>query len=246
MAPATAPSTIGWNLTMLPNEIFEQLMSTYGKPTPDAMCQNNLTFIAAYNLKDLPKLLFKCCADCQEIAIVARVPYMAKQLLMNIVNLFRHAGIHARDMDDWECKPNANQMYVNLRPFIQAVYQHHLASGVNTATQSGYASNNHFAGLTITDNVSDDGTADTIVDSIQTHMANLSASVLLQSTASNNANTAVFNALLQQGAANKAQHNANHMHMLQQFAMMMTNQPGVQQFAGQIIGQPAARPQAAT
>jgi hypothetical protein len=45
-APATAPSTIGWNLTMLPNEIFEQLMLTYGKPTPDTMRQNNLTFIA--------------------------------------------------------------------------------------------------------------------------------------------------------------------------------------------------------
>jgi hypothetical protein len=35
------------------------------------MRQNNLTFIAAYNPKDPPKLLFKRCADCQEIAIVA-------------------------------------------------------------------------------------------------------------------------------------------------------------------------------
>jgi hypothetical protein len=36
------------------------------------------------------------------------------------------------------------------------------------------------------------------------------------------------------------------MHMLQQFAMMTTNQPSVQKFAGQVTGQPAARPQAAT
>jgi hypothetical protein len=36
------------------------------------------------------------------------------------------------------------------------------------------------------------------------------------------------------------------MHMLQQFTMMMTNQPGIQQFASQVTGQPAARPQAAT
>jgi hypothetical protein len=65
--------------------------------------------------------------------------------------------------------------------------------------------------------------ANTIVKSIQTHMDNLSATVLLQSTASNNANTAIFNALMQQVTMNKAQRNTNHMHMLQQFAMMMTN-----------------------
>ncbi len=67
---------------MLPKEIFEQLMLMQGEPTPDAMGQNKSTFIAAYNPKDPLKLLFKCCADCQEIAIVARVPYMAEQLLV--------------------------------------------------------------------------------------------------------------------------------------------------------------------
>ncbi len=217
-------------------------MLTYGKPSPDAMRQNNLTFIASYNLKDPPGLLFKRCASCQEIAIVARVPYSPEQLLMNIVDLFTHAGIYARNMDNWECKPDADKTYVNLRPFIQAAYQRCLVSGVITATQSGYALNNCFAELTATDNILDDGTADTIIESIQTHMANLSTSVFLQPTMSNNTNTAIFNASMQQVAANKAQHNANHMH----FAMMTTNQPGVQQFAGQFTGQLAARPQATT
>jgi hypothetical protein len=78
MAPATPPSTIRWNLTMPPKEIFEQLMPTYGKPTLNTMRQNNLTFISAYNQKDPPELLFECCADCQEIAIIAKVPYTAK------------------------------------------------------------------------------------------------------------------------------------------------------------------------
>ncbi len=130
------------------------------------MHQNNLTFIATYNPMVPPKLLFKHCADCQEIAIVARVPYTAKQLLMNIINLFTRAGIYAHNMDNWECKPDADKMYVNLRPFIQATYQHCHAFGVITATQRGYASNHCFAGLTVTDNVSDEGTADTIVESI--------------------------------------------------------------------------------
>ncbi len=165
---------------------------------------------------------------------------------MNIVNLFTRASIYARNMDDWKCKPDAKKMYINLCPFIQAKYQHCLASGVIMATQSRYASKKCFAGLTAADDVLDDGTSNTIVKSIQTHMANLSASVLLQSTASNDANTAIFYSLMQQVAANKAKRNANHMHMLQQFAMMTANQPSIQQFAGQITGQPATRPQAAT
>ena len=53
-------------------------------------------------------------------------------------------------------------------------------------------------------------------------MANLSASVLTQSTASNDANTAIFNASIQQMAANEAQRNADHTRMMQQFAMMAT------------------------
>ena len=150
-----------------------------------------------------------------------------EQLLMNVVKLF------TRDMDDWERKPTNGQTYNNLCPFIQAAYQHHLASGVITATASGYASNNRFAGLAANNKVSDDGTADTIVESINSHMANLSTSVFTQSNTSNNANTAIFNASMQQMAANKAQRNNEHTRMLQQFAMMTTNQPGPQQFASQ-------------
>jgi hypothetical protein len=52
-------------------------MSMNGKPSPDVMCKNNLTFITVYILKDPPELLFKHCTDCQEIAIVAWVPYTA-------------------------------------------------------------------------------------------------------------------------------------------------------------------------
>ncbi len=141
-APLSSPNTIGWNSTMLPDKIFNQLMTTHGKPTPNAVRQNNLTFLSAYNPTDPPELLFKQVADCQEIAIVAKVPYTTKQLLMNIVNLFTCSGAYARDMDDWEQKPTANQTYFNLHPFIQAAYQRRLASSVITTTASGYATNN--------------------------------------------------------------------------------------------------------
>jgi hypothetical protein len=54
-------------------------MTTYGKPTPDAVRQSNLMFFSAYNPKDPPKLLFKRVADCQEVTIMAKVPYTSKQ-----------------------------------------------------------------------------------------------------------------------------------------------------------------------
>ena len=220
--PANAQGTTGWNSTMLPNDMFEQLMLVYGKPTPDAVRQNNLVFYSAYNPKDPPKVLFKRLSECQEVAIVAKVPFTVEQLLVNAVDLFTRTGLYARDMDNWERKPLADQTYFNLRPFIQAAYQRLLTSGTVIASAGGYGLNNCFAGLSTEDDVSDDGTAETVIQSINTHMANLSASVLTQSSASNDANTTVFNAAIQQMAANGAQRNADHTRMMQQFSMMST------------------------
>jgi hypothetical protein len=55
VAPATMPPMIGWNSTMTLNDIFNQLMMTYEKPTPNAMHQNNLNFLAAYNPQEPPE-----------------------------------------------------------------------------------------------------------------------------------------------------------------------------------------------
>lgn len=51
------------------------------------MRQNNLTVLALYNPQDPPELLFKQCSDCQEIAMIANVPYTPEQLLMNTIDL---------------------------------------------------------------------------------------------------------------------------------------------------------------
>jgi hypothetical protein len=40
--PANLPTT-EWNATMSLRDFFDQLATTYGKPTPNTMCQNNLT-----------------------------------------------------------------------------------------------------------------------------------------------------------------------------------------------------------
>ncbi len=71
-------------------------------------------------------------------------------------------------------------------------------------------------------------------------MANLSASVLTQSSASNDANTAIFNASIQQMAANKAQRNAEHAAMMQQFALMQTARTTRIAAGGARINYPAA------
>ncbi len=59
VAPPTTPLTTGWNETMSLRVIFDQLAPTYWKPTQDTMRQNNLTFLAAYNMQDPPEILFK-------------------------------------------------------------------------------------------------------------------------------------------------------------------------------------------
>ncbi len=87
VAPPTTPPTTGWNATMSLCDIFNQLATTYGKPTPDTMHQNNLIFLAVYNPQDPPKILFKQCTNCQEIATLAQNPYTIQQLLQKALDL---------------------------------------------------------------------------------------------------------------------------------------------------------------
>jgi hypothetical protein len=94
VAPSTIPPTIGWNASMSLNQIFNQPMKTCGRPTPDAMRQNMTTFLSPYNPQGPPEILFKWCADCQEIAIIANVKYTHQQLLMNVINQLTRCGIY--------------------------------------------------------------------------------------------------------------------------------------------------------
>ena len=59
VAPKMTPPTIGWNSTMMLSDIFDQMMTTYGRHTPNAVCQNMMTFLAPYNPQDPPEILFK-------------------------------------------------------------------------------------------------------------------------------------------------------------------------------------------
>jgi hypothetical protein len=223
VALPTTPPTIGWNMLMSLNYIFDQMMKTYGRPMPNAMPQNMMTFLSPYNLQNLPEILFKNCTNCQEVAIIANVKHTDKQLLMNIINLLTRSNLYQRDQEDWDRKSDANKMWLNLRLFIQETYQRRLALGTMMAGQGGYTSCNRFAPFQANDatddNVSDDNTAATIAITINSHMANLSA----QTTASHEANVTQINATLQQLATNNAQLHQQQPSLMQQIALLTTN-----------------------
>jgi hypothetical protein len=188
------------------------------------MHQNNLNFLAACNLQEPLKLLFKRCTNCQEVGIIAKVPYTNKQLLMNVINLLMRCGMYTHNKEDWDRKPNANKTWIYLRPFIQKAYQQRLQMGTMMAAQGRYVTNNQFAGLAANDEISDNGTAETIAgmiaDTITSHMAFLSA----QTAASLETNASQINASLQQLAANNNQLHQQQQIMMQQMAMLLTNQ----------------------
>jgi hypothetical protein len=213
------------------NDIFDQLMTIYGKPTPDAMRQNNLNFLSPYNPKDPPEILFKRCSDCQEIAIIAKVPYTQEQLLMNAIDLLQQCGLYTRDLDDWDRRPEATKTWLHIRPFIQEAYQRRLHSGAITTGMSGYSTPNRFAGLSMNmDEDSDDDTAETLADTVNTQLANLSA----QTNATLDANATHFNTSLSQ-----LQQQQNMI--MQQLAMLTIN-PTAPQQQRQTFRNPLANP----
>jgi hypothetical protein len=182
-----------------------------------------MTFLSPYNPQDPPEILFKRCTDCQEVAIIANVKYSDEQLLMNVIDLLTRCGLYQRDLEDWDHKPNANKMWLNLRPFIQEAYQRCLASGTMMAGQGGYTSCNRFVPFqanNATDNdILDDNTAETIAITINSHMANL----LAQTAASLEANATQINASLQQLATNNVQLHQQQQSLMQQMALLTTN-----------------------
>jgi hypothetical protein len=190
-------------------------MTTYGNPTPDTMRQNNLMFLAVYNLQDPPAILFKQCTNCQETATLARNLYTTQQLLQNALDLMAQCGLYQRDIEGWEQKPLGNQTWINLHPFIQEAYQQCLTSGTITSTQGGYAQSNRFAGLA-TNKDSDNNTADTIPGKINLHMANLTA----QTATTLNKQATQMNASLQKLAANNAQLHQQQQAIMNQMATM--------------------------
>jgi len=68
---------VGWNPAMEVQEIFDQITSTYGWPTPASLLQSDTLFRSVYSPQDAPKMLFRRIEDCQEVQILGEDPYSA-------------------------------------------------------------------------------------------------------------------------------------------------------------------------
>jgi hypothetical protein len=117
------------------------------------------------------------------------------------LDLIARSDLYQRNIEGWERKPLANQMWINLCPFIQEAYQRCLTSGTITSMQSGYTQGNRFAVLA-TNKSSDNNTVDTITGTIHLRMANLIA----QMAATLNKQATQTNTSLQQLVVKTSQH----------------------------------------
>ena len=119
---------------------------------------------------DAPEILFRRIEDCQEIQTWGDDPYTPTQLLNNAIRLPLPfgCGSYQRIFKEWDPKIPAGKIWINLKPFIQETYQHHLNAMANTADQHGYVQN-AFAALG--EDSDDDNDVDNNVATITTHLA---------------------------------------------------------------------------
>ncbi len=164
------PNLTRWNPLMEIETILEQLVGTYGCPTPNALLQNDTHFQSVYSPKNAPEILFCRIKDCQEIQILGDDPYTPKQLLNNAIQLLLGCGLYQRNFKKWDCKIPANKIWINLKPFIQEAYQCCLNVTTNTADQHGYVKN---AFATLGDDFNDDNDVNNKVATVTTHLAAL-------------------------------------------------------------------------
>ena len=114
----TNPNLTGWNPSMEIIEIMEQMTTTYGRPMPTALLQNDTLFRSPYLPIDAPEVLFRRIDDCQEIMTLGDDPYIPMQLLNNAIRLLLGCGLYQRDFEEWDRKTAADKVWINLKPFI--------------------------------------------------------------------------------------------------------------------------------
>jgi hypothetical protein len=97
---SNTPTIRGWNMSMEIMEMLDQITTTYGRPTPNALLQNDTLFRSVYSPADAPETLFRRIKDCKEVQLLGEDPYTPKQLLNNAIRLLLHFGLYMRDFED--------------------------------------------------------------------------------------------------------------------------------------------------
>ncbi len=198
------PALVGWNPSM---EIYNQITTKYGCPTPAALLQNDALFWGIYSPLDAPEVLFQCIKDCQEVQILEEDPYTVQQLLNNAVRLLLQCGLYIRDFEDWDRKPKADKIWTNLKTFVQECYTHSLNASSITSGAHEYVQN-AFAALY---EESQDEDNDVQIVITQTVALTTQSQLMATTVAETASSVAAINQL-----------NANQQAMQQQFAAFTT------------------------
>jgi hypothetical protein len=130
----------GWNASMSIQDILTQMETSYGKPTPMAMHNNDILFRSPMATTEAPEMLFYRIEQCQEIATLAGDPFTAMQVVNTAVRILMQAQVlPTKEFDTWEQTPLKS--YPALKTFIHAAYTRRLQSlALRTTTgQHGYA-----------------------------------------------------------------------------------------------------------
>ncbi len=170
----------GWNASMSIQEILTQLETSYGKPTPMVLHNNDLIFRSPMTTTDVPKMLFYKIKQCQEITTLAGDPYTQMQIMNTVMNILMQAQVlPLKEFGTWEQTPA--KTYPGLKMFIHEAYTRRLQSlALHTTTgQQGYTqgSTNMFNMLADKDKDDDTVTADNATTVMQT-AAYMTASTL--------------------------------------------------------------------
>jgi hypothetical protein len=189
---------------------FVQITSTYRRPTPAALLQNNTLFQSVYSPQDAPEVLFHRIEDCQEVQILGENPYTAQQLLNNTVRLLLQCGLYNRDFEDWDRKIASDKIWTNLKTFVHKCYTRCLNATNITAGLQGYVQN-AFAALGEESNKDDDN-----VQTVITQMAALTTQSQLTATTTAETQASVAAAINQLAT--------NQQVMQQQFTAFTTQQ----------------------
>jgi hypothetical protein len=199
---------VGWNLSMEPREMFDQITAMYDKLTPAALLQNDMLFRSIYSRNAPPEVLFQRIEDCQEVQILGEDPYTAQQLLNNAVRLLLQCGLYARDFEDWDRKPSRDRIWINLKTFVQECYTRQLNASSITSGAHGYVQN----AFTVLQEKSEEKDDD--VQTVITQMAALTTQSQLMATTMAETSASV--------AAAINQLHANQQAMQQQFSVFTT------------------------
>ncbi len=81
------PALLGWNPTMSIQTIMAQLELSYGKPTTTILWNKNKLFLADFLPNNAHELLFHHVKQCQEVTIIADMPYTVGHLISNTMLL---------------------------------------------------------------------------------------------------------------------------------------------------------------